>query len=117
MVANVSATAGAGRRRPMVITAAVWLAVGIQVISVPFFFAPGANEVPGFAIVIGIVMGLLTLVGAWGMWNLKRWGAILTLVVTFLNTLTAVPGLFAAPSGWITAGSLPSFHLGWSTWS
>jgi hypothetical protein len=112
MVARASTTVTGERRRPSTVTAAVLLAVGIQVASIPFFFVPGADEIPGFAIVIGIVAGLLTLVGCWGMWNLHRWGAILTLVVTFLNTITAVPGLFEAPSGWIFAELVVLIPLG-----
>ncbi|MEZ4570667.1 MAG: hypothetical protein R2849_10145 [Thermomicrobiales bacterium] len=42
---------------------------------------------------------MVSLAGAWGLWNLRRWGAILTFVVTLLNTLTAVPGLIEQPSG------------------
>lgn len=91
----------AQQRRPSIVTIAALLAVGIQVASIPFFFAPGADAIPGFVIVIGAVIGVLTLFGAWGMWNLQRWGAILVLVLTGLNTLSAVPGLFDPPSGWI----------------
>jgi hypothetical protein len=87
--------------RPTTVTAAVLLTVFVQLASVPFFFAPGADEIPAFAIVLGIVGGVLSLVGAWGMWNLRRWGMVLTFVLTALNTLTAVPGLFEPPSGWI----------------
>lgn len=103
MAANVSASPGVERRRPSTVTAAVLLAVVIEVGSIPFIFAPGAGDVPAFAIAIGIVAGLLTLLGAWGMWNLRRWGAILALVLTALNTLTAIPGFFDPPSGWILA--------------
>ncbi len=103
MVSSAPASAAGLGQRPTVLTAAVLLGVAIQVASVPFYFAPGAGDVPGFAIVIGIVASVLTLVGCWGMWNLHKWGGILALVVTFLNTITAVPGMFAAPTGWIQA--------------
>lgn len=103
MVANSSVSGATSRTRPSTVTAAAILGVGIQLASIPFFFVPGADEIPALALVVGIVLGLLTLVGCWGMWNLRRWGAILTLLVTFLNTLSAVPGLFEVSSGWIMA--------------
>lgn len=76
------------------------------------FFAPGADEIPAFAIVIGIVAGVLSLIGAWGMWNLRRWGMILTFVLTAINTLTAIPGLFNPPSNWLLAGLIVSIPIG-----
>jgi len=112
MVSSVRAATVGVRQRPTVVTAAVLLGVGIQVASIPFFFAPGASDVPGFAIVIGVVAIVLTLVGCWGMWNLHRWGGILALVVTFINTITALPGIFAAPSGWIQAECIVLLPLG-----
>ncbi len=81
---------------------AALLAVGIQIGSIPFSFTPGA-DIPGFAIVIGMVVLVLTVLAAWGMWNLRRWGAILMFVVTLLNTLTAIPGFFMPPNNWILA--------------
>jgi hypothetical protein len=98
--------------RPTTVTAAVVLTVFVQLASVPFFFAPGADDIPAFAIVIGTVAGVLSLVGAWGMWNLHRWGMILTFVLTALNTLTAVPGLFEPPSGWILGELIALIPLG-----
>jgi hypothetical protein len=103
MVASSSVSASVSRTRPATVTAAVILGVGIQLASIPFFFVPGADEIPPLAIVVGIVMGLLTIVACYGMWNLRRWGAIMTLVVTLLGILSSVPGLFEAPSGWIMA--------------
>ncbi|MGA7670389.1 MAG: hypothetical protein WBW04_08190 [Nitrolancea sp.] len=99
----VSAADRLARQRPTTLSAAVILGIGIQVASIPFFFVPGADKMPGVVIIMIIIMGLLTVVGCWGMWNLHRWGAILTLVVTFLNTITAVPGFFGGPGGWIMA--------------
>ncbi len=90
-------------KRPTTLTAAVVLAVAIQVIGIPFMFVPGTEDTPLVAIVLIIVASLLTVFGAWGMWNLHRWGAILALVITGLNTLASIPGFFNPPSGWILA--------------
>jgi hypothetical protein len=103
VVASSVGSVNVSRRRPTSVTAAVLLAVAVQIGPLPFIFAPGADDIPAFAVAIGIAAGLLTLVGAWGMWNLRRWGAILALVLTGLNTLTAIPGFFEPPSSWILA--------------
>jgi hypothetical protein len=100
--------------RPATVTAAVLLTVFGQLASIPFIFAPGADEIPAFAIVIGAVAGVLSLVGAWGMWNLRRWGMILTFVLTALNTLTAIPGLFEPPSGWILGELIALIPVGFA---
>ena len=72
-----------------------------------FFFLPGAEETPGAVIVIGTI-AVLALLGAWGLWNLRRWGAILIFVLTLLDLLTSIPGLFASDSGWVV-GAIIAF--------
>ncbi len=52
---------------------------------------------------LGLVVALVSVVAAYSMWNLHRWGAILLFVVTLLDTLTALPGLFSPPNNWILA--------------
>ena len=79
---------------------------------VPFFFLPGYDEVPVGVQVFSVAGALFVLAGAWGLWNLRRWGAILVFVVTLLNTLSALPGLGDPPSGWILAGLLIAVPLG-----
>src|SRR5687768_1059574 len=95
------ATSATRASRPGTVTVAVALTVGATLASLPVFFLPGADEVPGAVVVFSIIAGVVTLVGAWGMWNLRRWGAILTFVLTALNTLSSLPGLLEPPSGWI----------------
>jgi hypothetical protein len=102
MGTNVVAGRELQRNRPSSVSWAALLAVGIEIGSIPFGFTPGA-DMPGFAVVIGIVVTLLTIVAAWGMWNLRRWGAIVMFVVTLLDTITAIPGLFMPPNDWILA--------------
>jgi uncharacterized membrane protein (DUF2068 family) len=45
-----------------------------------------------------IGLGVLGLVGALGLWMLKRWALWLTIVVSVINILAAAPGLVFAPS-------------------
>ncbi|MEZ4523532.1 MAG: hypothetical protein R3A46_18090 [Thermomicrobiales bacterium] len=102
-------------RRPMAVSLAVVFTVIGALSTIPFFFLPGNEDVPWGAQVFSVAGAVLYLIGAWGLWNLRRWGAILTFVVTLLNTLAALPGLIERPSGWIVAGILMLIPLGIAT--
>ena len=106
------ATAPAAIDRPGAIGAAVILSVISALATVPFFFLPGYDEVPVGVVVFSVVGAALTLLGAWGLWNLRRWAAILVFVLTLLGTLSALPGLGDPPSGWILAALLVMIPLG-----
>jgi hypothetical protein len=101
----------AGLARPWTVIAAVVITVAMQIASISLFFVPGSEEAPAAAVVISIVGGLLLLVGAWGLWNLRRWGARLVFVLTLLSALASIPALFAAPSGWILASAIVGVPL------
>ena len=47
---------------------------------------------------LGVVLGVLGLVGAAGLWTPKRRALWLTIVVSVLNILSATPGLAFAPT-------------------
>jgi len=51
----------------------------------------------GSVVYIIVVLGVLGLVAAGGLWMLKRWALWLTIVVSVLNILAAAPGLVFAP--------------------
>lgn len=89
--------------RPATLVVAIALAVAIQIGGIPFNFVPGSEEAPTFAVVISVIASVLILSGSWGMWNRRKWGAILVLVVTGLSTLASIPGFFDPPSNWILA--------------
>jgi hypothetical protein len=92
--------------RPTLIKIAVFLTVLGAVSTIPFFFLPGNEDIPWGAQLFSVAGAILSLIGAWGLWNLRRWGAILTFVVTLLNTITAIPAFIERPSDWIVAGVL-----------
>jgi hypothetical protein len=54
--------------------------------------------VPAFVVYLGIVLGVVGLVAAGGLWMLKRWALWLTIVVSVLNILSSAPGLAFAPT-------------------
>jgi uncharacterized membrane protein (DUF2068 family) len=45
-----------------------------------------------------VVLGVVGLIGALGLWMPKRWALWLTIVVSELNILSAAPGLAFAPT-------------------
>ena len=84
--------------RPMPITVAAILMVLISLVGLPGPLLPGSEEVPAVVIYGGIVLGIVGLVAAVGLWLLRKWGFWLTVVVSVLNLLSAAPGIVFAPS-------------------
>jgi uncharacterized membrane protein (DUF2068 family) len=57
-----------------------------------------AEEAPAFIIYSGIVLGIVGLVVAVGLWMMKTWSFWATLIVSVLNLLLGVPGVVMAPT-------------------
>jgi uncharacterized membrane protein (DUF2068 family) len=57
----------------------------------------GEDTVPTSVIVIGFVLAMIGIVAAIGLWLLRKWGMILTIVVMAINLLLAVPGIPFGP--------------------
>jgi len=58
-----------------------------------------ANETPPFIIVvISLVLGVVQVVAAYGVWMQQRWGIVLTIITNVLNALAAAPGILFAPT-------------------
>jgi uncharacterized membrane protein (DUF2068 family) len=53
---------------------------------------------PDGVVVVVAVLGVAGLIGAAGLWMLKRWSVWLTIIVCVLNILLAAPGLVFAPN-------------------
>src|SRR5215211_4762470 len=85
------------RARPLPITiAAVLMALfGLVNLFSPLFPSEG---IPAFVVYLGVVLGVVGLIAAAGLWMLKRWSLWLTIVVSVLNILSAAPGLAFAPT-------------------
>src|SRR5436853_4295746 len=93
------------RTRPPTVTVAVILLVLVSVTDFPLPWAalfPGA-EPPDFVVYAGIVLGILGLVVAVGLWQLKRWSFWATIVVAALNILLAAPGVVELPNAALAA--------------
>ena len=83
--------------RPQSLTVAVVLLVLLSLVNVISPLLP-SEGIPAFVIYSSVVLGVVGLIGAAGLWMLKRWGLWLTIVVAVLNILSAAPGLVFAPS-------------------
>ena len=83
-------------RRPLpVIVAAVLMAIlGLVNLASPLFPSEG---VPEFVIYSGVVLGVIGLVAAAGLWMLRKWSIWLTILVSVLNLLSAAPGIPFGP--------------------
>jgi hypothetical protein len=58
----------------------------------PLYTAPFLQtRYPAVVLFLGIVLGVLGLLAAGGLWMLRRWGLLLTIVVSVLNILLAAP--------------------------
>ena len=71
----------------------------------PWWYAvPGAAEVtPMFVLYSGIVLGIVGLVAAVGLWMMKTWSLWLTIIVCVFNILLNVSGLVMELPGGLKA--------------
>ena len=83
--------------RPLPVTIAVVL---LTILSLANLLSPlmPSGGVPTFVVYLGVALGVLGLIGALGLWMLKRWALWLTIVISVLNILSAAPGLAFAPT-------------------
>lgn len=85
-------------KRPTALLSALvlLLILGVGHLFIPFL--PDAGKIPSIVVYGDVILGLVSLIAAFGLWNLKRWGIILTLIIAALNVLSAAPGVVAAPN-------------------
>ncbi len=85
------------RSRPTYVTVA---AVLLGILSLLNLLGPllPSEGVPAVVVYGGIVLGVVGLVAAAGLWVLKRWGVWLAVVVGALNLLSAAPGMPFGPN-------------------
>ena len=90
------------RSRPTSVTVAAILLVLLSLFNFPWpwmLLFPGLEEEPpAFILYSGIVVGIVGLVVAVGLWMMKRWSFWVTIVVSVLNFLLGAPGVVFAPT-------------------
>jgi len=90
-------------QRPPAVTIAVVLLALLSVVTMvpPSLMAPPAEaaEVPAFVTYLGVILGVVGLVAAYGLWALKRWGVWLTIILSAVTILLSFgPGTLFAPT-------------------
>jgi uncharacterized membrane protein (DUF2068 family) len=92
--------------RPLPVTVAAILMALFSLMNFPgpwWYVVPGAmEETPMFIFYSGIVLGIVGIVAAVGLWMLKKWSFWLTIIVCVINILLSVP----APAMVSSAGLL-----------
>jgi hypothetical protein len=80
--------------RPQPVTiAGVFLALlSLLNFASPLYTSPLLQtDYPTIVLFLGIALGVLGLLAAGGLWMLRRWGLLLTVIVSVLNILLAAP--------------------------
>ena len=94
-------------RRPQPVTVAAILLALFSLMNFPgpwWYAVPGAAEVtPMFVLYSGIVLGVVGLVAAVGLWMMKTWSLWLTIVVCVVNIIFNVSGLVMVLPGGLKA--------------
>ncbi len=55
------------------------------------------NSPPYTIILMAVLMAVVGIIGAYGLWKQQRWGIVLTIVANLVNGLSAAPGILFAP--------------------
>jgi hypothetical protein len=85
------------RSRPLPVTVAAFLLALFSVLNLLFPLFP-IEGIPADAVYLGIVECAAGLLGAAGLWLLRKWGIWLTIIVCVLNIGDAAPGVVFAPN-------------------
>src|SRR5215210_3499649 len=97
------------RSRPPTVTVAAVLLVLLSLFGFPWpwmILFPGTGEAPpAFIYYAGIVLGIVGLLVAVGLWTLKTWGLWATIIVAVLDLLTGAPGIVLGPNAGIRVTS------------
>jgi uncharacterized membrane protein (DUF2068 family) len=91
-------------KRPVPVTVAFVL---LALLSVLNFISPLLpTDYPTIVLFLGGALGVVGLLAAAGLWQMRRWGLLLTIIVSVLNILLAAPGIYAEPhaTGKLLAG-------------
>src|SRR5215207_3878696 len=94
--------------RPPTVTVAAVLLVLLSLFGFPWpwlLLFPGAEDPPAFIYYSGIVLGIVGLLVAFGLWTLRTWSLWATIIVAVLNLLTGAPGIVLGPNAGIRVTS------------
>lgn len=83
--------------RPRPVTVAMGCLVLLMIGNVAGPLLPSSEG----AIAFGVVSALIAIVAAWGLWTMRRWGRVMTIVVAALNLLSDAPAVVAGSTALI----------------
>jgi hypothetical protein len=109
-MASVAATE-ARLTKPPTIVAAVAIVVFLAIVGNLVVLFEGPEGAKAASVIISLVSVGLHLLAAWGLWNLRRWGAIATVVLTAIDILTTLPFFGESPSTWFVVAIVASLVL------
>jgi uncharacterized membrane protein (DUF2068 family) len=92
--------------RPLPVTVGAILMALFSLMNFPgpwWYVIPGAEETPMFVIYVGVVLGIVGIVAAVGLWMMKNWSYWATIIVCVLNILLNVSGLVMVPTAALQA--------------
>src|SRR5918997_3141115 len=92
------------RSRPQSVSVATVLLVILSLFGFPWpwlLLFPEAEQPPAFVLYTGLVLGIVGLVVAVGLWMMKAWSYWATIIVCVLNFLSGVPGVTLGPTAGI----------------
>ncbi len=94
--------------RPQSVTAAAVLLVLLSLFGFPWpwmLLFPGVEDPPAFICYSGIVLGIVGLLVALGLWMQKAWSFWATVIVCVINLLLGAPGIVLGPNAGIQVTS------------
>src|SRR5919202_6133104 len=93
--------------RPLPVTVAAILMALFSLMNFPgpwWYLVPGAvEETPMAVIYSGIVLGIVGIGAAVGLWMMKKWGWWATIIISVINILFNATGLVMAPGAALKA--------------
>ncbi len=93
--------------RPLPVTVAAILMALFSLMNFPgpwWYLVPGAVEATPMAVIYsGIVLGVVGIVAAVGLWMMKKWGWWATIIISVINILLNATGLVMAPGAALKA--------------
>lgn len=85
-------------KRPTSLLVALALLTLLSLGNLVLLFEPGANQIPAVIVYSGIAAGVIGLIAAFGLWKARRWGMILTIIISAFNQLSSAPGVSVGPN-------------------
>jgi Predicted membrane protein (DUF2127) len=68
--------------------------------------AADSDQVPYPVVILGFVLGILSVVSSYGVWKRQRWGVVLTIVLNAISFISGAPGILFGPTAFLVISSI-----------